>query len=99
MPNYDHQTITSHILNPPCMYSTSDAECGTECGTECFTHAPTSHTAGSCGSNILTFISVPPEGPGGMVTLTESGWYNIHQSLHMLILQLDTIVHVNLIYR
>lgn len=51
MPNYDHQTTTSHILNPPCMYCTSDPECGTECGTECFTHAPRSHTAGSCGSN------------------------------------------------
>lgn len=48
MPNYDHQTTTSHILNPPC---TSDPECGIECGTECFTHTPRSHTAGSCSSN------------------------------------------------
>lgn len=63
------------------------------------THPEVTQLEAVVATKILTFISEPPEGPEGMVTLTESGWYNIHQSLHMLILQLDTIVHVNLIYR
>ena len=42
------------------------------------THPEVTQMEAVVATKILTFISEPPEGPGGMVALTESGWYNIH---------------------